>query len=148
MNAKWTKSWISTILFRMYTSLHFTFSDLANAQFATMIEGWRNTNAIWITNFTGPIHFVHYHELRWNMTATMTRILHFLDWEVTVEQLQCVEKHSEGKFHRIRPETLVPNIHYFYPQNARTLQKYKKEIYGMVHNRTNSGYYLINETKL
>ncbi|XP_013394211.1 WSCD family member AAEL009094 [Lingula anatina] len=54
----------------------------------------------WIRQAKVPMFVLRYEALKKNLGAALSSVLAFLESSVSAEQMQCVVKNSEGKFHR------------------------------------------------
>ena len=50
--------------------------------------------------YDGPLHIVRYERLKTHLVDEMKTLMRFLGWTITESHLNCVLRHSEGKFHR------------------------------------------------
>ena len=103
-----------------------------------ILKWWKIRNTAWLLEYTGPLHIVHYDDLKTDLVDELTSVLRFLDAEVTSQQMGCVVKHSEGLFHRKpRPVPIV-----FTRKILKLMDEAVKEIDQYIDKRNRSGLYL------
>ena len=99
---------------------------------------WTDGNKAWLLEFTGPLHIVHYDDLKTDLVDELTAVLRFLNVEVTSQQMDCVVKHSEGRFHRKpRPVGIV-----FTRKILKLMEEAVKEVDQCIEKRKRSGLHL------
>jgi len=79
---------------------HANYQNLNRKVIDNLIKDWINMNKKWMLEFKNPLHVVSYYDLKSNLENTMERLLNFLEWEVSPQQLMCLGEHQEGSFHR------------------------------------------------
>ena len=70
------------------------------ARWVTLYQGWLN-------RFKEPLHIVQYKRLESHLVDEMRTLVHFLGWNITDRQLECVRRNAEGKFHRKKKSSMV-----------------------------------------
>ena len=103
-----------------------------------ILNMWRCRNTAWLLEYTGPLHIVHYDDLKTGLVDELTAVLRFLDAEVTSQQMDCVVKQTEGQFHRKpRPVPIV-----FTRKILKLMDEAVKEIDQCIEKRQRAGLYL------
>ena len=102
-------------------------------------RNWINKNKKWMLNFTQPLHIISYHDLKADIVGTMSRLLHFLQWEVTDCQMQCLTTHIEGSFHRKKTAGSVTLEQFLTNEQLKRMDSYVEEFKAFIHQRLNIG---------
>ena len=72
-----------------------------------LINAWDVKNSEWILRYSKPLHIISYYDLQNDLAGTMTRMLEFLQWGVSENQIRCITEDYEGLFHRTK-KTVTP----------------------------------------
>ena len=103
-----------------------------------LLNGWIIRNKSWLLEFTGPLHIVHYDDLKTDLVDELTAVLRFLNVEVTNQQMNCVIKYGEGQFHRQQRRVGIV----FTPKLLKLMDNAVKEVDRCIQKRQRSGLYL------
>ena len=69
----------------------------------SMVSWWYDFHHFWLSTFKGPVLVVNYEDMKQDPIAEVRKILAFMNWEITEDQIQCVKNDMEGNFHRPKP---------------------------------------------
>ena len=100
-----------------------------------MGEKWRNFSKNWL-QFPGPLAVVHYEDFQTDFRNETTKLLRFLQFEVTDSQLDCVVSNNEGKFHRKKKQL---GFDPFTEKHKRELEDHKAAIQNFIEERQKKG---------
>lgn len=71
-------------------------------------KNWMALNRDWL-NFSGPLYIVHYEDFKSDPANQLSRLLKFLNIEISNSNLLCVMKNIEGFFKRTKMRTVKTN---------------------------------------
>lgn len=104
-----------------------------------MGEKWRNGSRNWL-EFSGPLAVIYYENFQTDFRSELTKLLRFLQWEVTEPQLDCAEQNKEGLFHRKNN-----NLGYdpFTEKHKQELEEHKRVVDEFIRQRRRNGLPLV-----
>ena len=80
--------------------------------FPRLYRKWQNRHDSVLRNYEHPLLVVEYEKLKSNSMSELTRILHFLGFEMTSEIEHCLLENSTGHFMRkVRPQKEIDEIY-------------------------------------
>ena len=77
---------------------HLNFSEWRKYAFC-VLQYWKMFHEHWLS-FKGPLFLLRYEDLQTNMVQQMTKVMTFLNLKVSEKGIECLQKNSEGNFHR------------------------------------------------
>ena len=87
-------------------------NQFARQVFLYGLPKWKQFHDSVLQNFQHPLLVVEYEKLKSNLMSELTRILHFLGFEMTSEIEHCLLENSTGHFMRkVRPQKEIDEIY-------------------------------------